>query len=133
MQKLVLDQILKNFYQIFHHVFEDLDQDFQREVLSRANFRYLAQDVEDEEDAPGWIKDEQLPIIEQSGRRSKYVYFVLAGNVHIMNKEGMYEYGLIQEGGYFGDISVLLNRTNEYGYYYNPHTDKPVILLALRA
>ena len=80
---------------MFHHVFEDLDLDFQREVLSRANFRYLAQDVEDDEDAPAWIKDEQLPIIEHSGRRSKNVYFVLAGNVHIMNKEGMYEYGLI--------------------------------------
>ena len=36
-----------------------------------------------------------------------------------MNKNGMFEYGLIQNGGYFGDISVLLNQNNECSYFKN--------------
>jgi len=47
-------------------------------------------------------------IIEQE-KKSKNVYFILQGRVHLMNKTGMYEYGAIQEGGYFGDISALLD------------------------
>ena len=48
-----------------------------------------------------------------------------------MNKEGMYEYGLIQEGGYYGDISLLLNMPSEFSYFYNPTCEKPLLLLSL--
>ena len=32
----------------------------------------------------------------------------------------MYEYGIIQQNGYFGDISILTNQPSEYAYFYNP-------------
>jgi|TARA_B110000285_G_scaffold190399_1_gene217612 hypothetical protein len=41
------------------------------------------------------MTDIEIPVIEQSGRVSKHVYFVLSGQIHIMNKNGMYEYGLV--------------------------------------
>ena len=48
-----------------------------------------------------------------------------------MDKTGMYDYGVINEGGYFGDISVLLNQPSEFSFFYNPHSGKPVMLLSL--
>jgi hypothetical protein len=48
-----------------------------------------------------------------------------------MNKSGMYDYGLIQEGSYFGDISAMLNTQNEFSYLYNPNSDKPLLLLTI--
>jgi hypothetical protein len=50
-----------------------------------------------------------------------------------MNREGMYEYGIIHEGSYFGDISLLLNEENEFSYHYNPFYKKPVQMLSLDA
>lgn len=41
----------------------------------------------------------------------------------------MYEYGLVQESGYFGDISILLNQPSEYAYFNNPHTDTALLAL----
>ena len=75
------------------------------------------------------MTDIEIPVIEQSGRISKNVYFVLSGQIHIMNKNGMYEYGLVQECGYFGDISILLNQPSEYAYFNNPHTDTALLAL----
>lgn len=48
-----------------------------------------------------------------------------------MNKNGMYEYGIIHESGYFGDISILLNQPSEYSYYNN--NDSDIVMIALDA
>jgi len=41
----------------------------------------------------------------------------------------MYEYGLVQECGYFGDISILLQSPSEYSYFNNPQTDTALLAL----
>lgn len=48
-----------------------------------------------------------------------------------MDKDAHYEYGKIQEGSYFGDISILLNEPSEYAYAFNPYQEKPVYCLAI--
>lgn len=48
-----------------------------------------------------------------------------------MNKEGLYEYGILPDGSYFGDISILFDQPNEYAYYYNPNADKPIQMLTV--
>lgn len=45
----------------------------------------------------------------------------------------MYDYGLIKGGSFFGDISLLLNKPNEYSFFYNPHQEKPLQMLKLSA
>ena len=48
-----------------------------------------------------------------------------------MNKNGLFDYGRLSEGSYFGDISTLENEVNEYSYFSNPHTDKSVQFLSI--
>ena len=93
----------------------------------------MGQKVQQEEENCDWLRDEELPIIEHSGKKPKNVHFILSGTAHIMNREGMYEYGLLQEGSYFGDISILLDQPSEYSYYYNPHSEKALMMLSLNA
>jgi len=50
-----------------------------------------------------------------------------------MDKHGMYEYGLIHEGGYFGDISLIFDEPNEYSYCFNPFSGRSVQVLSLDA
>ena len=40
---------------------------------------------------------------------SKRVYLILKGDIHIMSKDGLYEYAILNEGSYFGDISLLMD------------------------
>jgi len=37
-----------------------------------------------------------------------------------MDKNGLYEYGNLKAGSYFGDISILLDQPEEFSYFYNP-------------
>jgi signal-transduction protein with cAMP-binding, CBS, and nucleotidyltransferase domain len=60
------------------------------------------------------------PCIETAGKLSTKVYFIIKGQIHIMSKDGMYQYGILNEGSYFGDISTLLNQPNYFSYFYNP-------------
>jgi len=46
-----------------------------------------------------------------------------------MNNNGMHEYGKINECGYFGDISILLNQPSEYSYYNNNDSDIAMLTL----
>ena len=48
-----------------------------------------------------------------------------------MNKYGLYEYGILSEGSYFGDISLLLEQEEEFSYFYNPYHEKPILMLSL--
>ena len=51
--------------------------------------------------------------------------------MHLINKYGLYEYGTLHEGSYFGDIGILLDERSSFSYFYNPNNDKPLILLAI--
>lgn len=48
-----------------------------------------------------------------------------------MSKDGLLDYGSLQEGSYFGDISILLNEPNQFSYYYNPFNTRPTLLLQI--
>lgn len=71
----------------------------------------------------------EIPQIERAGEYTRSMYFIINSNVHIMDKEGMYDYGVIGKGGYFGDISILLEKPNAFSYMYDPdETHEPLML-----
>ena len=41
-----------------------------------------------------------------------------------MNKDGLLLYGILGEGSYFGDLSVMSDQPNEFAYYIDPYSDK---------
>ena len=41
----------------------------------------------------------------------------------------MYEYGIIQDSSYFGDISILLNQPSDYAYYNYNDSDITMLIL----
>lgn len=45
----------------------------------------------------------------------------------------MYEYAVLQEGNYFGDISILLDQPSDYSYCYNPHNEKALMMMSMKA
>lgn len=51
-----------------------------------------------------------------------------------MDKTGLLRYGLLQEGSYFGDISILFDEPSEFSYYYDPYfREQPLQLLSIEA
>jgi len=38
-----------------------------------------------------------------------------------MDMAGMYDYGIIKSGSYFGDINILLGKSNPYSFFFNPN------------
>ena len=84
-----------------------------REIFSNTVFHYIVPESnKDKEilknmDLPNWIKCKHHPVIEKAGEYPKNVYFITSGKIHLMDKNGLYDYGYIQEGSYFGDISLL--------------------------
>jgi len=49
-----------------------------------------------------------------------------------MNKNGVFEFGILQEGSIFGDISLLLNIPNSFSYFFNKNNSKPLLLLKIK-
>ena len=43
-----------------------------------------------------------------------------------MDKEGLFNYGILEEGNYFGDISIFLNEPNYYSYFYDSNSKEPI-------
>ena len=43
-----------------------------------------------------------------------------------MNHDGMLDYGVLREGSYFGDISCLTGKPNNFSYYYNTNQDSQI-------
>ena len=81
------------------------------EVRQHLNGRQFVACVNHDE---GFIEEEWpyrplIPRIIKAGEISSKVYFILSGQIHIMSKDGQYDYGILYEGSYFGDISALLN------------------------
>ena len=99
-----------------------------RKILVEASFFFLSKKDIDEK-PPDWIPCIENPVIEKSGEISKKIYFILKGQIHIMDKNGTYEYGIIQENGYFGDTSILLNQPSQFAYYNNHYTDIAMLTL----
>lgn len=64
---------------------------------------------------------------------SKNVYFIISGKVHIMDKEGLYHYGILEDGAMFGEISLLTNEPEEFSYFYDKFSTKAIQLLTLPA
>lgn len=73
----------------------------------------------------------KMPVVQEAEEMSFKIHFILSGQIHIMNKNGLFDYGRLEEGSYFGDISTMLNEYNEYAYFSNPFTDKSVQLLSI--
>ena len=62
-----------------------------------------------------------MPVIDDAFQHSSHICLIVSSSVHIMDQSGMYDYGILKAGSYFGDISILLNKPNKYSYFYNPH------------
>lgn len=90
-------------------------------------------DGSDAEEFISFIKDVEIPFMENAGTLSTKVRFILSGQIHVMDKYGMYDYGVVSEGSYFGDISVLMQEPAEFSYMYNPFSGKPLMMLTLTA
>ena len=131
----IFDYIFEEYYDLFAFTFEDCDLEFKRELLANCNFRHYQHQENDEnddkDDAALNYQMEESPIIEHANQMSKRVHFIISGQIYLMNREGMYEYGIIHEGSYFGDLSLLLNYQNEFSYHYNPFSGKPVQMLSI--
>jgi len=78
--------------------------------------------------------DDMSPLcLCKSGEVSEWVYFIMRGTVNIMDKQCLYNYGMLGEGSCFGDISLLLDQPNQYSYYFNQRDVKPLLVLKVRA
>ena len=53
--------------------------------------------------------DMHLPCLIEAKTKPKYVYFIIEGRVNIMNHNGHYAYGVLEEGSMFGEFTVLTN------------------------
>ena len=118
---MVLDSIYNTKYQYFKHLFEDCCQDFSRDILTNSRFVYYTPKQEEDNEDEFQKMETYLPVIEEAFKPAKNLFLVLSGQVHIMDQAGMYDYGLIKGGSFFGDISLLLGKPNEYSFFYNPH------------
>lgn len=67
-----------------------------------------------------WYDKPQKPIILESGKKSDKIYLVISGPVYIMDAECQFEYGVLYDGSYFGDISLFFNEPNQFSYAYSP-------------
>ena len=68
-------------------------------------------------------------MIERAGDYTKFMYFILNSRVHVMDKAGMYDYGIIGKGSYFGDISILLQQPNAFSYMFDNDEEADVLML----
>ena len=135
----VLDCIFKRQYQMFNFAFEGCDVKFMREIFCNTQFHYVVPETEKDREQfktmalPRWMKDNEEPIIEQAGNIPSNVYFIISGQIHLMNKDGLYEYAILSEGSYFGDISLLRDQPEEFSYFYNPYHEQPILMLTVNA
>lgn len=106
-----------------------------REIFSNTVFHYIVpESIKDKEllkkmDLPSWIKCTHHPIVEPAGETPKNVYFITSGSIHLMDKNGLYEYGQLREGSSFGDVSLLLQEPEEFSYFHDPYHIKPILML----
>jgi len=56
---------------------------------------------------------------------SEGVYFIILGQIIVMDSTGKFKYTTLSEESFFGEMSLLLNEPNQYSYFYDPY-DRPV-------
>ena len=100
-------------------------------MVAQFKFHQLV-DKADKQNLP-FITQNDLPALEEQDEHSKYVSFIIKGKVHIMDKTGLYEFGVLETGSYFGDISTITGMPNAYSYLYNPYGKKSLNLLSIKA
>lgn len=134
-----MDEIFDKFYVIFAELFEGTELKFQRELLACSKLNYYSlNNPKDDLNLPTII-DTLLPSIEHAEKMSSCVHFIIRGQVHIMDKNCLYHYGLLEAGSYFGDISVLQGTPNQFSFCYNVDEkeseliDKSLYLLSVPA
>ena len=128
--------MFESYYNLFAHIFKEFDQidpTFKREVFAKCRFSYCQNHYEEDEDhvSDAWPNQPYLPEVEKANHASSKVHFILAGQIHIMSKDGTFHYGTLLEGSYFGDISILLDQPNQFSYYYDPFNARPVLMLSI--
>jgi len=74
-----------------------------------------------------------VPCILEAQTFAKNVNFILEGSVKVMNNNGHYEYAILEEGSYFGEMSILEKKPSYYSYFYDNYSDKPLILLSIKS
>lgn len=136
LQKAILDEIFQPKYELFADIFEQSCLDFQRELVLNFRFRFYSADHASQE-RPYIFNPLKvdMPIIENAFDNARYVYFVISGVVHMMDNTGIYDYGIITKGSYFGDCSIILHKHNEFTYLYDPNYGdaKPLSLFKIKA
>ena len=65
-------------------------------------------------------------LLQKAGKMSKCVNLIINGTVTLMNKHGVYDYCSLNDGSYFGEISLLLNEPNKYSYFWNQFQEQPL-------
>ena len=128
LQRMILDHMFQPFYKIFEITFKDCETNFRRKIImkSKLDFSYSSENIVRMTASKIWPQQEVMPQIIKFGEKSDRVYFLMSGLIHIMDKNGLYEYGIIHEGSYFGDISVIFDEPNEYSYCFNPFSGRSV-------
>lgn len=124
-QRNLLDSLFQNYYEKFKWIFEEFDKidpHFKRDLFSSCKFTYCQNLFQEDEDLipNDWPNEPMVPEVIKAGQISSKVYFILFGQIHVMSKCGLFEYSILSEGSMFGDISLLLNETNQFSYYYDP-------------
>ena len=118
---------------LFFDVFEDCQDDFKYEIFYNFEFRYYPAMHPKCETSNIYNRDVvDLPMIEKAGEYTKFMYFIINSNVHVMDKAGMYDYGVIGKGSYFGDISILLQQPNAFSYMYENDEEETDMLMLYR-
>lgn len=87
-------------------------------------------DIKEEKKAK-WPMEVTMPVIEQGGLKSTNVYFILSGTILILDRDCVHEYGRLNQGSYFGEISPIFDEPNGFSYGYNPFDKRSVQCLMI--
>lgn len=131
LQTIIIDAVYKLKYEHFKNIFEGCSTGFQREIITQGKMRYYSAKQEEDMNVND-MNEIVMPVIDDAFQHSRHIYLILYGTVNIMDQSGMYDYGVIKAGSYFGDISILLNQPNNYAYFYNPHQENALQLLRIK-
>ena len=87
---MVLDQLLKEFYKKFSMTFEGCEIGFKRELMVNSYFVQCLNTTKSNFNYEGceFIKDKSLPVISKANKKASKLYFILSGQVHVMNSGG---------------------------------------------
>ena len=68
--------------------------EFQREIFKNSRYEQFGESRMDDDGKENYvevlpfIKDELLPVMEEAGKYSSKIWFIISGRAYIMNREG---------------------------------------------